>query len=285
MFVLIVGNNIYPNIELGTIVNLDIYQVDSFTTQAFKGNPAGVCISQDLLDESLMFSIAEEMAVSETAFLALNTMTLKWFTPEVEVKLCGHGTLATVHVMKEQGLVKTGDSVVFNTLSGELSATVCESSIELDFPSTQLSLNSEANLTLLEHFGLEPHQVVSFREFDSKQLIEVSSEQVLLALSPNFDALKSIKGRGVVVTALSSNSKLDFVSRYFAPWVGVNEDPVTGSAHCALTQHWAEKLNKSCFSAYQASRRGGYMSTELLASGRVKLIGSAITVISGVLKL
>lgn len=138
---------------------------------------------------------------------------------------------------------------------------------------------------LLEHLGLESNQVVSFREFDSKQLIEVSDERVLLGLSPNFDALKGIKGRGVVVTALSSNTELDFVSRYFAPWVGVNEDPVTGSAHCALTQHWAEKLNKSSFSAYQASRRGGYMSTELLANGRIKLIGSATTVISGVLKI
>lgn len=136
---LIVGNNSYPVLELGTIVDLDIYQVDSFTTQAFKGNPAGVCISQEPLNEALMFSIAEEMAVSETAFLVLNTMTLKWFTPEVEVKLCGHGTLATVHVLKEQGLVKTGDKVVFDTLSGELSATVRESSIELDFPSTHLS--------------------------------------------------------------------------------------------------------------------------------------------------
>ncbi|CAK3697755.1 hypothetical protein VCRA2120E57_130008 [Vibrio crassostreae] len=124
-------------------MNLEIYQVDSFTTQAFKGNPAGVCISKEPLGESLMFSIAEEMAVSETAFLSLNTMTLKWFTPEVEVKLCGHGTLATVHVMKEQGLLNTGDRVIFNTLSGELSAAVCELSIELDFPSTQLSLFTE----------------------------------------------------------------------------------------------------------------------------------------------
>lgn len=135
-------------------MNLEIYQVDSFTTQAFKGNPAGVCISKEPLGESLMFSIAEEMAVSETAFLSLNTMTLKWFTPEVEVKLCGHGTLATVHVMKEQGLLNTGDRVIFNTLSGELSAAVCESSIELDFPSTQLSLSTEPNLMLLEHLGL-----------------------------------------------------------------------------------------------------------------------------------
>ena len=266
-------------------MNLEIYQVDSFTTQAFKGNPAGVCISKEPLGESLMFSIAEEMAVSETAFLSLNTMTLKWFTPEVEVKLCGHGTLATVHVMKEQGLLNTGDRVIFNTLSGELSAAVCESSIELDFPSTQLSLFTEPNLMLLEHLGLESNQVVSFREFDSKQLIEVSDERVLLGLSPNFDALKGIKGRGVVVTALSSNTELDFVSRYFAPWVGVNEDPVTGSAHCALTQHWAEKFNKRSFNAYQASRRGGSMSTELLANGRIKIIGTATTVICGVLKV
>ena len=264
---------------------LDIYQVDSFTTQAFKGNPAGVCISKELLDESLMLSIAEEMAVSETAFLALNTMTLKWFTPEVEVKLCGHGTLATVHVMKERGLVNVGEVVTFDTLSGDLSATVCDSTIELDFPSTVLDLGLDANKDLLEYLGLCEDQVVSYSEFDTKQFIEVVSERVLFDLSPNFDALKRIKGRGVVVTALSSNSELDFVSRYFAPWVGVNEDPVTGSAHCALTQYWSEKLNKAHLYAYQASRRGGYVSTELLPNGRIKLIGSATTVISGTLKV
>ncbi|PML49301.1 phenazine biosynthesis protein PhzF [Vibrio lentus] len=264
---------------------LDIYQVDSFTTQAFKGNPAGVCISQEPLEESLMYSIAEEMAVSETAFLALNTMTLKWFTPEVEVKLCGHGTLATVHVMKERGLVNVGEIVTFDTLSGELSATVCDSTIELDFPSTVLDLGLDANKDLLEYLGLCEDQVVSYSEFDTKQFIEVVNEQVLFDLAPNFDALKRIKGRGVVVTALSSNSELDFVSRYFAPWVGVNEDPVTGSAHCALTQYWSEKLNKAHFNAYQASRRGGYVSTELLSNGRIKLIGSATTVISGTLKV
>ena len=265
-------------------MELEMYQVDSFTTQAFKGNPAVVCISQELLDESLMLSIAEEMAVPETAFLALDTMSLKWFTPEVEVKLCGHGTLATVHVMKEQGLAKVGDKVVFRTLSGELTATVCESTIELDFPSTQL-LRAEPELALLEHLGIAQDQVVSFMEFDTKQFIEVADEQVLLELSPNFDALKTMAGRGVLVTSQSSSADLDFVSRYFAPWVGTNEDPVTGSAHCALTQYWADKLNKLCFRAYQASRRGGYVSTELLANGRIKLVGSAKTVISGVLKI
>lgn len=269
---------------IGASVDLEIHQVDSFTTQAFKGNPAGVCISQHVLEESLMLAIAEEMAVPETAFLALDTMTLKWFTPEVEVKLCGHGTLATVHVMKEKGLVKAGDNLVFNTLSGELTATVCESSIELDFPGTQLS-SLEADKSLLEHLGIEDNQIVACMEFDSKVFIEVTSEQLVLGLAPNFDALKKMKGRGVVVTALSSSTDLDFISRYFAPWVGNNEDPVTGSAHCALTQYWADKLNKQCFRAYQASRRGGYVSTELLENGRIKLVGSAKTMISGLLKI
>lgn len=265
-------------------MDLEIYQVDSFTSQAFKGNPAGVCISQHVLDEALMLSIADEMAVPETAFLALESMTLKWFTPEVEVQLCGHGTLATVHVMKEKGLVKASDRIVFQTLSGDLTATVCDSSIELDFPCTQLS-SVEVDTRLLEHLGIENSQVLSYMEFDSKTFIEVTNEQVVLDLTPNFDALKKMKGRGVVVTALSSNIELDFISRYFAPWVGTNEDPVTGSAHCALTQYWSEKLNKYCFNAYQASRRGGYISTELLANGRIKLIGSAKTVISGRLKV
>ncbi|PSW16121.1 phenazine biosynthesis protein PhzF [Photobacterium rosenbergii] len=262
-------------------MDLDIYQVDSFTREAFKGNPAGVCITSNGLSESLMLSIAEEMAVSETAFLSLSDMRLRWFTPKAEVKLCGHGTLAVAHVLKERGDVKDGDSVHFETLSGTLTALINDSTVELDFPSPVIDFDVAQSSELLEGLGIEECQVISYGLFDTKVFIEVDSEQTVLKLVPNFDALKQISGRGVLVTTPSGSDDLDFVSRYFAPWVGVNEDPVTGSAHCALTVYWSEKFNKLKLMGYQASARGGYVSTELLPNGRTKLIGSAVTVIKG----
>ncbi|WP_045493911.1 PhzF family phenazine biosynthesis protein [Vibrio hyugaensis] len=266
-------------------MELDIYQVDSFTTEPFKGNPAGVCISQEPLPEALMFSIAEEMAVSETAFLCLKNRRLRWFTPKVEVALCGHGTLATAQILKEKGLANVGDTIEFQTLSGELNAKVNPSTIALDFPSTQLEMHVEHDAKILAGLGLRVEQIVSYGQFDGKGFIEVDSEQTVLDLAPNFEVLKNIRGRGVVVTAQSNSSDLDFISRYFAPWVGVNEDPVTGSAHCALTQFWSQKLGQTQFRAYQASARGGHLQTELLENGRIKLVGSATTVNSGKLKV
>lgn len=193
--------------------------------------------------------------------------------------------ISTAQILKEQGLAKFGDTIAFQTLSGELHAKVNQSTIELDFPSTQLEMDVEQDIALLAGLGLKAEQVVSYAQFDSKGFIEVDNEQTVLELAPNFDALKNIQGRGVVVTAQSNSPELDFISRYFAPWVGVNEDPVTGSAHCALTQFWSQKLGQNKFRAYQASARGGYLQTELLENGRIKLIGSAKTVISGKLKV
>ncbi|AUI86329.1 phenazine biosynthesis protein PhzF [Vibrio azureus] len=262
-------------------MELEIYQVDSFTQQVFKGNPAGVCITQEQLSRPLMLAIAGEMAVSETAFLSLSDMNLKWFTPEAEVNLCGHGTLAVAHVLREKGQVKAGDKVSFSTLSGTLTALINESTIELDFPSPSIEFSVPSPAALLEHLTLTQEEIISFGHFDEKVLIELASEQTLLNLQPNFDGLKQLPGRGVLITALSSDPHLDFVSRYFAPWVGVNEDPVTGSAHCALTVYWSEKLAKTQLKGFQASQRGGYVDTELLPNGRTKLIGSAVTVIKG----
>ncbi|NOH71962.1 PhzF family phenazine biosynthesis protein [Vibrio pectenicida] len=266
-------------------MDLDVYQVDSFTTDVFKGNPAGVCITTNALSESLMLSIAEEMAVSETAFLALSDMTLRWFTPKTEVKLCGHGTLAVAHILKERGQVKSGDSVNFDTLSGTLTAFINESTVELDFPSPVIEFNVPQSQILLDHLGIEKSKVVSFGRFDTKDFIEVDSEEILLNLQPNFEAMKQENGRGVVVTTRSNSNELDFISRYFAPWVGINEDPVTGSAHCALTVFWSGKLRKLKLKGYQASERGGYIATEFLSNGRTKLIGSAVTVIQGVIQV
>ncbi|NOH99459.1 PhzF family phenazine biosynthesis protein [Vibrio sp. 99-70-13A1] len=265
-------------------MDLDIYQVDSFTSEAFKGNPAGVCITSNGLSESLMLSIAEEMAVSETAFLSLSDMRLRWFTPKTEVKLCGHGTLAAAHILKERGLLNTGDKVNFTTLSGTLSALINESTVELDFPSPAIQFDISPCQVLLDNLGIEECKIVSFGNFDSKVFIEVDSEDTLQNLQPNFEAMKQNHSRGVLVTTSSSSKGLDFVSRYFAPWVGVNEDPVTGSAHCALTVYWSEKLDKLKLKGYQASARGGYVATELLPTGRTKLIGAAVTVIKGTIQ-
>ncbi|MDC5855391.1 PhzF family phenazine biosynthesis protein [Vibrio europaeus] len=266
-------------------MELEIYQVDSFTSQPFTGNPAGVCITQEPLEESLMYSIAEEMAVSETAFLTLSNMQLRWFTPKVEVALCGHGTLAVAHILAQKGALSIGESVAFNTLSGQLTAKLNHNSIELDFPiATLTGSEEEDNSLLLEALGLSPKQIIATRQFDEKMLIQVPDLHILEQLKPNFDALKQLKGRGVIVTALSNNTEIDFVSRYFAPWVGVNEDPVTGSAHCALAAYWQQALGKNSFNAYQASPRGGYIGIEIEGQ-RVKLSGTACTTISGVLHL
>jgi PhzF family phenazine biosynthesis protein len=266
-------------------MNIDIYQIDSFTDEVFKGNPAGVCITPNGLSESLMLSIAKEMAVSETAFLSLSNMRLRWFTPKIEVQLCGHGTLAVAHVLKESGQLKCGDSVHFKTASGILTAFINETTIELEFPSPIIEFDALPTANLLEYLGLVKGELVSFGHFDTKVFIEVDSEETLLNLQPNFEALKQIDGRGVLVTTGSKREDLDFISRYFAPWVGVNEDPVTGSAHCALTVYWSEKFGKLKLKGFQASARGGYVSTELLSNGRTKLKGSAVTVIKGTLQI
>lgn len=266
-------------------MELEIYQVDSFTSEPFKGNPAGVCITSDGLSDSLMLTIAEEMAVSETAFLSLSDMVLRWFTPKAEVKLCGHGTLAVAHVLKQRGHIDTGDRVEFSTLSGKLAAFINESSIELDFPSPIIEFDDSPSAALLDNLGIKQTRVVAYGCFDSKTFIEVDNEETLLSLQPNFDALKQTSGRGVLVTARSAINELDFVSRYFAPWVGVNEDPVTGSAHCALCVYWSKKLNKLKLKGYQASARGGFVQTELMPNGRTKLVGSAVTIIKGTMDM
>ena len=266
-------------------MDINIYQVDSFTSTPFKGNPAGVCITEKGLDESLMFAIAAEMAVSETAFLSLNDMRLRWFTPQVEVKLCGHGTLAIAHILKQTGFVSVGEKVTFNTLSGPLLVTILQGNIEMQFPTPRLDAQSGASTEMLDYLGIAPEKLLYNGSFDSKILIEIADQADLLALNPNFDALKRLAGRGVLVTVKSADSEVDFKSRYFAPWVGVNEDPVTGSAHCALAVYWGDRLNLSHLKGYQASERGGYVEMQLMPNQRVKLMGNAITVINGTMSV
>ncbi len=266
-------------------MELEIYQVDAFTTTAFKGNPAAVCITEKGLDEHLMLQIADEMAVSETAFLSLDDWRLRWFTPNVEVALCGHGTLAVAHVLAKKGIAKVGDVLAFNTLSGTLNASIEEQHIALNFPAAHLNQTACPAAEWLELFGLKQADIVGCYEFDTKQLLVIKDPAQIETLTPQFEALKALTGRGVVVTAASQSQDYDFVSRYFAPWVGVNEDPVTGSAHCALAEYWGPKLNKMVMNAYQASPRGGEIGVERLPNQRVKLLGSAVTMLHGKMTL
>ncbi|EPT9252787.1 PhzF family phenazine biosynthesis protein [Vibrio alginolyticus] len=265
-------------------MEVEIFQVDSFTSEVFKGNPAGVCITESSLDEETMLAIAAEMSLSETAFLSLSTMQLRWFTPRTEVALCGHGTLATAHVLKEQGLYNTGDTIEFATLSGVLTAQLDHEEIHLVFPAPTLDMRASINKDLLHGLGLDAANVVAYGQFDNKQLVVINDEFVLEQLDPDFGALLKQKGRGVVITAQSSTDA-DFVSRYFAPWVGVNEDPVTGSAHCALCVYWAKELNKKQLKGFQASKRSGVVHTELLSTEHVKLSGNAVTILRGYMRI
>ncbi|WP_108650622.1 PhzF family phenazine biosynthesis protein [Dongshaea marina] len=266
-------------------MELEIYQVDAFTSQLFKGNPAGVCITQQPLGEPLMLAIAAELAVSETAFFSLNDSRLRWFTPRAEVNLCGHGTLALTHVLKEKGLASLNEEISFNTLSGALRVKVTPENIELNFPEAELELDLPMEEELLSLLGLHSKQVLAYGRFDKKILIEVQNEQILEGLKPNFEGLRELEGRGVLITAKATSTVHDFTSRYFAPWVGVNEDPVTGSAHCALAVYWGNKLTCSSLLGYQASERGGYVRLERLENQRVKLIGQAVTAFKGTLFL
>ena len=261
-------------------MELEIYQVDAFSTRPFSGNPAGVCITPQGLETTTMQQIAAEMAVSETAFLALDEYRLRWFTPEAEVDLCGHGTLATAHILRQTGLLAVGESVVFTTLSGPLKATAGPDTIELDFPLLVPDMQYVQDEALLDALGLDASDVSACGKFGPKVMMVVEDAEIIDALKPRFQALSALPGRGVAITA-PGHGKYDFISRYFAPWVGVNEDPVTGSAHCALAAYWAARLDKRTLCAWQASPRGGELHIALTSAGRVALAGQSHTVLAG----
>lgn len=253
---------------------MKLYQVDAFTDRLFQGNPAGVCIIEDSLDEKTMQNIAMEMNLSETAFLQNqgDYYLLRWFTPETEVDLCGHATLASAHILWEEGYVEKEKEIIFHTKSGVLKAKREGEYITLDFPLEEPEEVS-APENLVKAFNT-PLLYVGKNRMD--YLVEIESEEVLRNLKPDFELLKKVNTRGVIVTAKSSSPEFDFVSRFFAPNVGINEDPVTGSAHTALAPYWSKKLNKNQLMAYQASKRGGVLKIRL-DSQRVYISGKAIT--------
>ena len=258
----------------------EIFQVDAFTDRPFAGNPAAICILPEPADERWMQQVASEMNLSETAFLVEREggFNLRWFTPAVEVELCGHATLASAHILWEQGMLPSDRTAQFYTLSGLLSAARKGAWIELDFPA-EPEQQTEIPEALIKAFGA-PAQYAGKNRFDL--LIEFESAETVRKMSPDFTLLKDISGRGFIVTSRSDDSRYDFISRFFAPAAGINEDPVTGSAHCCLGPYWAKKLGKKELTGYQASARGGVVKVRV-GDGRVYIGGQAVTVMRGTL--
>lgn len=262
---------------------LPLYLVDAFTARPFAGNPAGVCLLSSPLSDDVMQNVAMEMHQAETAFLLPEDdgWRLRWFTPEVEVDLCGHATLASAHVLFEQGLVSPGTAARFHTKSGLLTAEHAGASIILDFPATPAEVFAPLE-NALRALSISPVYSGKTR-FDL--FYEVATEAEVRALKPDYGLLDQVPYRGVIVTARAdAGSPFDFVSRFFAPECGVPEDPVTGSAHCALGPYWQGKLGKADLVGYQASPRGGTVLVSCHGD-RVRLAGSAVTVVRGELLL
>jgi predicted PhzF superfamily epimerase YddE/YHI9 len=255
-----------------------LYVVDAFGDRPFEGNPAAVCLLERWPPGDWLANVAAEMKHSETAYLvpAAEGFELRWFTPAVEVDLCGHATLASAHVLWRSGRVAAEQPIAFSTRSGTLVARQCDDQIELDFPLTRVSA-APPPAGLLESLGCAARYVGRSR-FD--YLVEAESESVVRELTPDFAALAAVDCRGVIVTARCETSEFDFVSRFFAPKSGVDEDPVTGSAHCALADYWAPRLGKQDFRAYQASRRGGRLGVSIRGD-RVLLRGRAVVTVEG----
>jgi len=255
-----------------------ITQVDAFAAKPFAGNPAAVCLLAEPRSASWMQMVAREMNLSETAFLTKRNggYDLRWFTPLVEVDLCGHATLASAHVLWEQGDLSATDTAVFHTRSGQLTARKNGGWIEMNFPGTPPTVAPESE-SFEEALGLKV-KFVGRSRFD--HLVEVESERDVRNLSPDFTKIRRLQTRGLIVTSRASNAGLDYVSRFFAPAVGVDEDPVTGSAHCCLGPYWRGRLGRDNLIGYQASARGGVVRTRC-EGDRVILSGQAVTVMRG----
>ena len=261
-----------------------ITQVDAFTDRRFAGNPAAVCVLPGPGDPRWMQDVAAEMNLSETAFATRldgpDRFNLRWFTPNTEVDLCGHATLATAHVLWEEGHVEQGRVPNFETRSGLLSARRGPRGIELDFPreAVDSEITSPEEMSILKAAIPAPIRFAGRNRFD--RLVEVEDEATLVDLRPDIRKLADIACRGVIVTSRSADPAFDFASRFFAPCVGVDEDPVCGSAHCCLGPYWAEKLGKQELAGHQRSRRGGVVRVRV-EGPRVVLIGRAVTVLRG----
>lgn len=258
---------------------LKIFTVDAFTDKPFSGNPAGVCVLENEIDDKLKQNIAAEMNLSETAFVRKieNGFSLRWFTPKVEVELCGHATLASAHILWQEGIINPDEEAVFQTVyKGKLTAKKSGDEIILNFP-VNIPVPAKFNDELEKALG-EKYIHVSIT--DHHYLVEFDSAEKVKNIKPDFSLLSKLEKFGTIITAKSGNPEFDFISRFFAPLKGINEDPVTGSAHCVLTPYWSDKLNKKVMQAFQASGRGGKLTVELSVD-RVLLKGNAVTVLKG----
>jgi len=274
---------------------IPLYHVDAFTTEPFAGNPAAVCILEKPYKDNALKSIAAEMNLSETAFLQKleqkhiedsRLFSLRWFTPQTEVNLCGHATLATAAVLFHDVKVRARE-VSFETRSGTLTAKLENDGILLDFPADETTPFYPSQ-SILDALGIRDFTSAHYSGKTSYLLILLPNEQNLRDLKPDFEHLKSAETKdkiaGVIVTS-TGHAPYDFVSRFFAPWLGINEDPVTGSAHTTLGAYWSKILGKKEMQAYQASQRGGQLTVKTLSPDRVGLIGNAVIVSKGELYL
>jgi PhzF family phenazine biosynthesis protein len=263
-------------------MNTQLSIIDAFTSSPFRGNPAAVCLLEEERDGEWMQQVAAEMNLSETAFLrrrADGSYDLRWFTPTVEVDLCGHATLASSHFLWTNGLLVQEEQARFHTLSGLLTATRANEGITLDFPA-EAAEPVVAPEELIQGLGLIPRYTGRNR---MDYLVEVDSEETVRSLRPDFGLLARVEARGVIVTSRGTAGKepaYDFVSRAFYPATGTDEDPVTGSAHCALAPYWQRRLRKNEFLAYQASARGGELRVSVQGE-RVFMSGQAVTILAG----
>jgi len=263
-------------------MKLSITTVDAFTNRMFGGNPAAVTVLPEPMPDAWLQNLAMEMNLSETAFLEKRedgSYGLRWFTPAVEVALCGHATVASAHALWQSGALGEHDVARFHTRSGLLTATKRGDWIELDFPATHVT-EAPPPAGLLEALNVTP-KFIGRSKFD--YLLQ-TEERELLALQPDFGRLSQVAARGVIVTSASADTEFDFLSRFFAPASGINEDPVTGSAHCALTPYWSKQLDKTCMLAKQVSKRVGIVKVELKGE-RVLLSGQAVTVLTAQLSV
>ncbi len=257
---------------------IEVFRVSAFTSDPFAGNPAVVCLLGAPANDDWMQAFAREMNVSETAFVHAegDDYRLRWFSPTTEVRLCGHGTLATTHVLREAGRLPDGGTARYHTLSGVLTGTCLDGLRWLDFPA-RIAAPTTPPAGLTDALGAAP---VFVGQSEEDLLVEVADAATVRALAPDMDRLATIEARGVAVTARADAPGADFVSRFFAPRTGIAEDPVTGSSHCTLAPYWAERLGKQAMVGYQVSPRGGEVRVELQGD-RVLLGGAAVTVFRG----
>ncbi len=259
-------------------MTIPIYQIDAFTSEPFKGNPAAVCLLSAARDEPWMQGVAAEMNLSETAFLypLEDGFHLRWFTPECEVDLCGHATLASAHALWESGVLPAETPARFQTKSGLLTAAKKGDWIELDLPADE-GRPMEIPDKLSEALGIRP---LLCRQYGIGYLAELDSRAAVTGLKPDFAGLKRLPVGLIIVTSRGEKPDIDFVSRLFAPRLGIDEDPVTGAAHCCLGPYWSAKLNKNPLVGYQASARGGLVRVGVQGD-RAILSGQAVTVLRG----